>query len=347
MKYIKLGLTLVLSLSLLTGCSSEGDNLELSSVDGLISFDPNINYQGSHEIPIQQSGAIEFNKLDGVLQSDEFIAHNVKTGENIYLDWGYKYAGIIGDETGEYQRDYTSDIILVGLGFKDNWLVGEYELWLIRGNTYQALDRFTFCILKDVDVDLSQKQGGVITVEANGWLDISIYGSVDSLIFIQKSTGNIVEKVASTYKASDNLEYTPIKFSYEKYESGEYELWINRWGYDFNQKLCDFDIFQYSFVNSNPIVKETNGEYFIQFHVDKFNENDTYEIVDVPDQQYYYANGALNATNWDPETKIYKLKIEEDGWFGTKTDGIKFDVLLNINGFNISVTGVNRLQLSE
>lgn len=62
---------------------------------------------------------------------------------------------------------------MVGLGFKDNWTVGEYDLLLVRGDTYQKLDRFKFCVLKDITVDLSQKAAGVIRVAADGWLDIA------------------------------------------------------------------------------------------------------------------------------------------------------------------------------
>lgn len=349
MKHLTLRLLFYLALPLLWGCSNDDNSLAGPSANGsLIEFNPTENYKGSYEVSIQESGALLFIKVDGVQQSDEFIVRKAENNEDLYLDWGYKYAGIIGDELGYYQRTYRSDTIMVGLGFKDNWSVGEYDLLLVRGDTYQKLDRFKFCILKDITVDLTQKEGGVIGVVADGWLDISTYGSVDSLEFVNKSTGEIIESISSTYQADEAKEYLPVKFSYEKYPTGEYEMWIKRWDYGFRQKICEFDLFQYAFVNSDPIVKAEDGNYYIQFYVSDFDETrDTYAIVDTPDQSYYYDDGNLSKANWDPETLIYRLKLDDANWFGRKKDGISFTMQLTIKGLDITVTGHNKLQLSE
>ena len=149
MKHLTLRLLFYLALPLLWGCSNDDNSLAGPSANGsLIEFNPTENYKGSYEVSIQESGALLFIKVDGVQQSDEFIVRKTENNEDLYLDWGYKYAGIIGDELGYYQRTYRSDTIMVGLGFKDNWSVGEYDLLLVRGDTYQKLDRFKFCILK-------------------------------------------------------------------------------------------------------------------------------------------------------------------------------------------------------
>lgn len=347
MKHIKLGLLFCLSLLLFWSCSDDDDyNVSLTQTEGLITFNPEESYLGSHEVPIQQSGALEFYKVAGVRQSDEFIARNVATGEDIYLDWGYKYAGLLGDEEGYYQRDFTSDTIMVGLGFKDNWIIGDYDLLLIRQGEYQKLDRFNFCVLKDVTVDFSEKQGGVVKIYADGWLDVS-YGLVDSLKFVNKATGETVESIVSTYKTIDNADYQLVKFSNEKYATGSYELWITRWGYNLRQKLGEFDFFQYAFVNSDPIVKAEDGNYYIQFYIDDIKDGDSYVVVDMPDQSAYFAEGTLDKANWDPETKIYRLKLEDEYWFGDKADGITFGVLLNLNGIDVTVVGSNKFELPK
>lgn len=347
MKQIKLGLLFCLSLMAFWACSDDDNPVSLSQTEGLITFDPAESYLGSHEVTIQQSGALEFYKVAGVQQSDEFIARNVATGENIYLDWGYKYAGLLGDEEGYYQRDFSSDTIMVGLGFKDNWVIGDYDLLLVRDADYQVLDRFNFCVLKDIETDLAEKTGGVIKVYADGWLDVSVYGTADSLEFVSKSTGEIIEKIPSSYKAIDETDYQLVKFTNEKFATGDYEMWINRWGYNFRQKICEFDWFQYGYVNSDPIVKAEDGNYYIQFYIDQIGDKDTYAIVDTPDQEYYYADGYLDIANWDPETKIYRLKLEDKNWMDDKTDGLSFEILLTLNGIDISVVGSNKLELSE
>lgn len=136
MKHLTLRLLFYLALPLLWGCSDDDNSLSGPSTNGsLIEFNPTENYKGSYEVPIQESGALLFIKVDGVQQSDEFIVRKAENNEDLYLDWGYKYAGIIGDELGYYQRTYRSDTIMVGLGSKIIGSVGEYDLLLVRGDT--------------------------------------------------------------------------------------------------------------------------------------------------------------------------------------------------------------------
>ena len=116
MKHLTLRLLFYLVLPLLWGCSNDDNSLAGPSANGsLIEFNPTENYKGSYEVSIQESGALLFIKVDGVQQSDEFIVRKAENNEDLYLDWGYKYAGIIGDELGYYQRTYRSDTIMVGL----------------------------------------------------------------------------------------------------------------------------------------------------------------------------------------------------------------------------------------
>lgn len=129
------GLCLLLAAGL-TSCSDEGDLITPTYQDGaqFIAYNSADNYKGSHNVLLERSSALEFCKVEGVQPTDEFAVRNNETNEYTYLDWGYKYAGLQGDEDGYYQRVYYNDTILVGLGYADNWQVSDYDLLLLRGN---------------------------------------------------------------------------------------------------------------------------------------------------------------------------------------------------------------------
>ncbi len=50
------------------------------------------------------------------------------------------------------------------------------------------------------------------------------------------------------------------------------ELWIPT-------KICDFSYFRYEFVNSDPMQKDANGNYYLQFYLDEINEGDSYIVT--------------------------------------------------------------------
>jgi hypothetical protein len=337
-------LELLLSV-LFFSCSNNDDNIVLVK-DRLIQYDSNINFVGTHELSIQEKGTLELHNLTNVKKTDTFLFKNLDNGAVIPLRWGYKYAGVIGDENGYYEADSDPKSIYVGLGFNDSWQCGDYELWLVRQNSYQVLDQFKVTILKDVEIDVSTLSAGVFSVKANGWIDTSSYGYLDSLQIVDKNTKNTVEKIATTYVEgkSNNLSFI---MNSEKYETGIYDIYIQRWNYDFIQKIGELDYFSYQYVESNPIKKDSDGKYYIKFTVDDISEGNTYAIVDMPNQENYYDDGEFDPAFWDEATKTYRLelKTDEDHLFGEFKEGMYFIVQLNINGNDVTVSGENKLDL--
>lgn len=328
----------------LVSCNNDDEDGGLKQSENIINYNPSENYKGSYDIILQKNIALEFCKVENVRGTDEFIARNHDSGEYTYVDWGYKYAGVKGDEDGYYDRVSYNDTILIGLGFSDTWKVGKYDLLLVRENNYQVIDQFNFLILNNIEVNLTQAKGGVLRVKADGW-DIATDVVIDSLEFVEKSTQKVVEKIASAYKGGDDFE--SISFSKDKYNSGEYELWIARWNYGFRQKICDFNFFRYEFVNSNPMQKDANGNYYLQFYIDELNEGDLYSVTtDSPFLGAYIdRNKKLNLANWNPETKIYTYTLDEDAWMAPMETGMTFSVRLTLSKININVVGSNELKL--
>lgn len=318
----------------------------MNQVENIINYNPAENYKGSHDIILQRNIALEFCKVEGVLGTDEFIARNQKSGEYTYVDWGYKYAGVKGDEQGNYNRVSYNDTILIGLGFSDTWKVGKYDLLLVRDDSYQVIDQFNFLVLNNIETDLTRAKGGVIRVKAHGW-DLATDAAIDSLEFVEKSTQKVVDKIASAYKGGND--YESIIFAKEKFQTGDYELWIARWNYGFRQKICDFSYFRYEFVNSDPMQKDANGNYYLQFYVDKFNEGDNFIVTTNSPYigAYIDRNIKFDPTNWDPETKIYTYTLDDYYWMTDMEDGMTFSVRLTLSRININVLGTNELKLQN
>lgn len=345
MNYLKLFILLGLFPLFLTGCENDDEtNGAMNQVENIINYNAAENYKGSHDIVLQRNIALEFCKVEGVQGTDEFIARNHESGEYTYVDWGYKYAGIKGDEFGYYDRVSYNDSILIGLGFSDTWKVGKYDLLLVRGNNYQVIDQFNFLVLNNIEVDLAQVKGGVLKVKADGW-DLAPDAAIDSLEFIDKSTNKIVEKIASAYNGGDD--YESITFTRDKFQTGEYELWIARWNYGFRQKICDFNFFRYEFVNSEPMQKDADGNYYLQFYLDEINEGDSYVVTtNSPYIGAYIDRGnKLDPANWDPETKIYTYTLNDDYWMSSMEDGMTFSVRLTLSRISFNVAGSNKLKL--
>lgn len=357
MKYLKFVFLYCVTTALLTGCSKEDEvynSGNLSQVEHIIDYDPATNYKGKHEISIQQSNAIEFNNIEGLQNTDEFIVRYKPDNNDIFLNWGYKYTGIVGNEDGEYQREYETETVMVGLGFKDDWKTGKYDLLLVRGNEYQVIDEFDFTILykESIEVNTEKVNGGLISVKGDGWMDIATYGQVDSLLFVNKETKQVVFSTPSTYKEDNQGKSIDYSFNPETFTTGDYELWVKRWNYNFKQKISDFAFFQYEFVNSTPIQKSEDGYYYLEFTLDEFGQDDMYMILDKETDGFiYYEESYLDKNNWNPETKVYRLKIQDQtdmAWAGDMKDGMKFRVDLNLYSrgiLNRSVVGDNYLQL--
>lgn len=328
-------------------CENDDDNGgAMNQVDNIINYNAADNYKGSHDIILQRNIALEFCKVEGVRGTDEFIARNHESGEYTYVDWGYKYAGIKGDELGYYDRVSYNDTILIGLGFSDTWRLGKYDLLLVRDNNYQVIDQFNFLILKNIEVDLTQAKGGVIKIKADGW-DLATDAAIDSLEFVEKSTQKIVDKIASAYKGGND--YESISFAKEKLISGDYEVWIARWNYGFRQKICEFYFFRYEFVNSDPMQKDADGNYYLQFYVDEIKEGDVCTVTTASPNigAYIDRNHKLDTANWNPETKIYTYTLDEDCWMKSMEDGMTFSVRLTLSKININVNGSNELKIEQ
>ncbi len=345
MNYLKVFVLFSLLSLFLAGCENDDENSgTLNQVTNIVDYNSAENYKGSYDITLQRNIALEFCKVEGVKGTDEFIARSQETGDYTYVNWGYKYAGVQGNEEGYYERVSYNDTILIGLGFSDTWRVGKYDLLLVRDNQYQVIDQFNFSVLKNIETDLKQAKGGVIKVKAEGW-DLATDGAIDSLEFIDKSTQRVVEKIASAYKGGND--YESISFDKEKYQTGDYELWISRWNYGFRQKICDFGYFRYEFVNSEPMQKDENGSYYLQFYLDEINTGDSYIVTTNSPHigAYIDRNKRLDPSKWNPETKIYTYTLDEDCWMDNMEDGMTFSVRLTLSQMSINVAGANELKL--
>lgn len=329
-----------------TACSDEGDLITPSYSEGaqFIAYNPADNYEGSHDVLLQRSSALEFCKVEGVQPTDEFAVRNRETGEYTYLDWGYKYAGLQGDENGYYQRVYYSDTILVGLGYADNWQVADYDLMLLRGKQAQVLDQFRFLLLNNVEVDLSKLQGGVVNIKAIGWDDPGTGIPIDSLEYVNKSTGKAVYKKASDCKG-DGTSFEMTTFERDNFVTGDYELWITRWDKGLRQKICDFNYFNYAFVDSDPMTKNAEGKYQLKFYVNEFTDADNFTVTTQSPFSNYYVDQRIpfDPANYNAETKVYTYTLSDDCWRRDPVSGINFIVSLQIGGVRTGVSGTAKL----
>ncbi len=349
---ILIAVFLLLSLS----CSKEEvyyDSSSLSETTNLINYDKNENYKGSRLILIQENMALKFSGVQGLLPTDNFIMRSHVSNTDVFLSWGYLYSGIQGDENGYYEPVSDKDSLRIGLGFKDNWEISKYDLLLVRGNQYQVLDQFDLALVntETLVVDSTKVDGGQINITGEGFIDSSVYGDVDSLVCIEKATGNKMYSLPTRYTESKPT----IEHVFNDYDlsTGKYELYIKRWNYGLIQKLFDFDFFRYEFVNSTPLQKNDDGLYVLQFTVDNVNPDgkDRYSVFDVKEAgNIYYDNGYLTTENWDKDTKIYTLPIKDlsdfNAWWGVPFEGMKFKVDLSFDGgASITVSGDNYLSL--
>ena len=331
---------------MLTACADDYDEVHPSYADGahFIAYDAADNLQGGHEVLLARSSAIELCKVEGVEPTDEFAARHKATGELTYLKWGYKYAGLQGDAEGNYQRVYFNDTILIGLGFADNWRVADYALLLLRGQQAQTIDTFHFGILADVECDLSKLQGGVISVKARGWDDPGSGAAIDSLRFVDAATGRTVVTKASDLKG-DGTSFEMITFPRDSFATGDYELWVTRWAHGLQQKVCDFSYFNYAFTASDPMQRDSEGRYVIRFFVKDFSDGDSFTVADRTNKGRTYAerNVPFDASCFDAATHVYTYTLSDDCWRGEPTEGLEFDVNLNIGGVRTNVSGTARI----
>lgn len=332
---------LVLCLGL-AACSDDGDLVVPSYEDGaqFVAYDAATNFKDSHDVILARSSALQLCKVEGVAPTDEFAVRDKATGEMTYLQWGYKYAGLQGDEEGYYQRVYYNDTILIGLGFADNWQVSDYDLLLLRGNKAQTLDTFHFSIVKDVEVDLSKLQGGVISVKATGWDNPGTGLSIDSISVVEKATGRTVLKQASACKG-DGTAFEMIAINRDSLQTGDYELWVSRWAFDLRQKLCDFSYFDYAFVDSNPMTKDAQGRYQLKFLLKEFADGDNFTITTLSPHANYYVDQRIpfDAACYDAATQTYTYTLDDANWRRDPEPGIKFAVSLTIGGVRSNVSG--------
>lgn len=337
---------LAFALAGLLACSDEGEVVKPSYTEGaqFVPYNSAENYKGSHDVLLERSSALTFEGMRGVQPTDEFAARNRATGERTYLNWGYKYDGIKGDELGNYQRVYYSDKILVGLGFADNWKVGDYDLELLRGSSAQALDRFRFLLLTGVETDDSKVQGGVFNVKAKGW-DIPGTGTpIDSLELIEKATGRLVQKTASSCKG-DGTEFEIIPFSRDNLPTSTYELWLARWNYGLRQKIGEFYYFNYAFVDSDPMRKDSEGNYLLRFYLKEVTTDGRFTVTTASPYPNYYVeqNIPFDPANYDPATKVYTHTLNPGAWRRDPVSGMPFAVSINLGGVRANVTGTATL----
>lgn len=337
---------LALALAGLAACSDDDDVVKPSFTDGaqLVAYDAAANYKGSHEVLLERSSALTFEGLEGVQPTDEFAARNRATGERTYLNWGYKYDGIKGDEQGNYQRVYYNDIILVGLGFADNWRVGDYYLELLRGSEAQQLDQFRFVLLKDIETDDSKVQGGVFGVKAKGW-DVPGTGTpIDTLQLVDKASGQTVQKMASGC-TGDGTEFEIVQFSRDGLPSGDYELWLARWNFGLRQKIGEFGYFNYCFVDSDPMAIDSEGDYLLKFRMKEVTDDARITVTTASPYLNYYVdqNVPLSADNYDASTQVYTYKLSADKWRRDPVQGMTFAVSINIGGVRTNVSGTASL----
>lgn len=327
-------------------CDNDDELLPTSFTEGAqhIAYNAADNYKGSHDVLLERSSALEFCEVEGVLPTDEFAARNKHTGELTYLEWGYKYAGLQGDEQGYYQRVYYNDTIMVGLGFADNWQVGEYELLLLRGSAAQTIDTFNFLLLSGIETDDSKVQGGVFSVKAAGWDVPGTGAAIDSLELINKATGEVVQKMASSCSGTGDT-FEMITFDREGLLTGDYELWLARWQYGLRQKIGEFAYFNYAFVDSDPMQQDAQGRYVMKFYLKECNPDDNFTVASKSPFSSYYVdrNVPFDASCYDAATQVYTYTLVDDGWRYDPESGIEFEISLNIGGVRSKVSGTARI----
>ena len=334
-----------LALAALAACSDD-EVVKPSFDEGaqLVAYNAADNYKGSREVLLERSSALTFEGLSGVQPTDEFAARNRVTGERTYLNWGYKYDGIKGDAQGNYQRVYYNDVILVGLGFADNWQVGDYDLQLLRGSSAQTLDTFRFLLLTGIETDDSKVQGGVFGVKAKGW-DVPGTGSpIDTLQLVDKASGRTVQKMASSCKG-DGTEFEIVQFSRDGLPSGDYELWLARWNFGLRQKIGEFGYFNYAFVDSDPMKTDSEGNYVLKFSLKEVTDGGRFTVTTASPYLNYYVdqNVPFDVANYDAATQVYTYTLSVDNWRRDPVPGMTFSVSVNIGGVRANVSGTASL----
>lgn len=327
-------------------CTDEYDTVTPSFADGanFIAYNADANYKGPREIVLARSSVIQLENVSGVQTTDEFAVRNKATGEMTYLKWGYEYAGLVGDENGDYDRVYDTSKIQIGLGYYDTWKIGDYELLLIRGEQAQVLDTFRFCILKDVETRDTKVQGGVFEVKAVGWDNPGAGAAIDSISIKEKISGRCVYRNASSCRGlTDDFEM--IAFDRNNFDTGNYEVYVTRWNSGLSQKIGEFFYFNYIFVDSDPMKKDDQGRYQLKFKVDRFGEKDNFTVTTVSPYANYYVDQRVpfDPACYDEATQTYTYTLDDSCWRRKPEPGITFMAKIVINGNSTNISGTARL----
>lgn len=297
---------------------SSGDNSGIIDVDTLV-----VNEDAKFKISTQLNG------------TDKIVAVS-ESGSSIYLDWGYEFLGT--NEDGSFQKN--ENVAYAKVVFDDKWQYGKWNIYVENGNERKSLGSIMMVIVKTKShkpLITDDSFAGLLEVAADGWAE-----GLDSIEYYNTETQTVEYKVASSFVNSNaNFDYQQIQFDYNTLESGNYDVRVHRWNYNFIQKLGNFDYFRNGLVDTLDITTYTKpdrpemaGRYYIEFYLDKVIEGDAITVVYDTGKTSKYDED-LSTSFYDSDNRIYTSFIPEN----KEKPGKSYSVTLKRNGKNITFAG--------
>lgn len=302
-------LRLIIYSVLLFVAAACNDDDKLDYVDDIVDtsalqIEKQVIVSGDDPLHVKSSGEL-------IGKSDFLILRSDASQAEMQLAWGYEYLGI--DENGNRSYDFSS--VVAKIDFNDKWEYGKWDLILQRGSQRQVLNTIEFTILDlkkeegnpEAYVDKSELYKRNLYIYAKGWQN----ADMDSIEFIDKSTGSIVLTKGSPASA-ETEDYAKVLLNFEANDlkTGSYMINIRRWQYSFRQSLFGFDYFKIALVDNNPITKNADGRYYIDFYLDEIVSGDKVRVAYGGGKTQYFDE-VLSAEHFNAETKIYTILIPD------------------------------------
>ncbi|MEG1905061.1 MAG: hypothetical protein RR212_11745 [Bacteroidales bacterium] len=327
-----------------TYCLLQGALIACDDTDGLMRYTNTLLNTSSLEIPrnqlIQNGVALVITAPDKNIQpGDKLFFRKQDLHAEIPVTWGVKYIG--RDNNGN--RIYDWSTLNLKIEIDDQWVTGDWDLVLQRGNERQILQAINFQILdlkKDDQgeaayINMDDLFVGKFIVYANGWKG----PETDSIEFLNFETG-FAKRIPAPTASGEDQAYLPVTLSFipTDLETGPYVMNVCRWQYDLKQELCRFDHFRYELVDSDLILKDETGQYYIDFYLDKVLVGDKVKVTYGTGKNAFF-NVLLEEQYFDSVKKIYRIYIPEN----QAKDGREFKLTIIRNNKQVSLTGSKSL----
>lgn len=267
--------------------------------------------------------------------TDKIVAVSA-SGSAIYLDWGYEFNGM--NEDGSFI--YNQDISFAKVVFDDKWQYGTWTIYVENGNERKSLGNVMMVIVKTQEhkpLKSEESYAGLLEVAADGWA----FG-IDSIEYFNTETKTVdYKEVSSFVDPNTDYNYDVIKFDYNLLNTGNYDVRVKRWNYDFIQTLGNFDYFRNGLVDTldittynKPELPEYQGRYYIDFYLDEVKEDDKITVVYDTGKTSKYDE-TLDKKFYNETTRIYTTFVPENKVKGGKT----YTVTLKRGNANITFPG--------